>query len=251
MKPWMRVCAAALLWVGLSGGPATALTFERVPDLDEMAADATLAFRGVVERIEFAQAAARRDQFVPFTIITFDVIEPYAGCRKGERVSIMKMGGPTAQRPSVHLVIPGLADFNVGEEMVVLSNDGEQPFFGTYFGDYGVLRVARDETDRRRVLDEKWRPVSRVGEDLATDGERRCVPQRTDPARCRLTSPAATSAALSVEELDATLHRVAGTNRSGKPAQTISGDRARFEAALGAFARQDIDELQRVLRKED
>jgi hypothetical protein len=56
---------------------------------------------------------------------------------------------------------------------------------------------------------------------------------------------------LSVEEVDATLHRVAGKNRSGRPAQTISGDRARFAAALGAFARQDIGELQRVLRKED
>jgi hypothetical protein len=251
MKPWIGVCAAALLWAGLSGGPATALTFERVPDLDEMAADATLAFRGVVERVEFAQAAAGKNQFVPYTIITFDVIEPYAGCRRGERLSIMQMGGPTAQRPNVHLVIPGLTDFNVGEEMVVLSNDGEQPFFGTYFGDYGVLRVARDERDRRRVLDEKWHPVSRVSTGFATDGERRCAPQRSDPARCLLTGPAATDAALSVEELDATLHRVAGRNRSGRPAQTISDDRARFAAALGAFARQDIGELQRVLRKED
>jgi hypothetical protein len=251
MKPWIRVCAAAFLWAGLSGGPATALTFERVPGLDQIAADATLAFRGVVERIEFAQAAAGREQLVPFTIITFDVIEPYAGCRRGERLSIMQMGGPTAQRPTVHLVIPGLTDFNVGEEMVVLSNDGEQPFFGTYYGDYGVLRVARDETDRRRVLDEKWRPVSRVGQGFATDGERRCVPLRTDPARCRLTGPATAAAALSVEELDATLHRVAGKSGSGRPAQTISSDRARFEAALGAFARQDIGELQRVLRKED
>jgi hypothetical protein len=237
--------------VGVVAGQAAALTFERVPPLEEIAARATLAFRGTVHSVEFAQAAASKDAQIPFTIVTFDVLEPYAGCARGQRLQILQMGGPTAKRPSVHLVIPGAPDFNAGEEVVVFSNDRQQPLFGAYYGDRGVLRVARDESGVRRVLSEKWRPLVRKEGALTVDGDRRCRPDRVARDRCAMSGPAGSEVLLDVPSLDALIQRVAAQEVPGKPAQVVSHDRSRFELVLGAFARQDVDEMQRVLRRED
>jgi hypothetical protein len=251
IKRCANLGAAALVVLGLHAGPAQALTYDRVPPLEEIASRATLAFRGVVRAVEFAQASAGNGALVPYTITTFVVREPYAGCRRGEQLQIMQMGGPTADRPTVHLIIPGAPDYSVGEEVVVFSNDGEQPFFGAYFGDHGVLRVARDQAGVRRILDEKWRPLMRTDEGLTVDGAQRCQVDRGRRERCSLTAGSTESALLGVAELDAMLHGAAAKNLSGKRAQLVSNDRARFEAALGAFARQDVAEMQRVLRREN
>lgn len=249
IKRALPATAPILLYLGLTAAPAEALTFSQdVPDLKGIATGATLAFRGRVFRTEVGQAKGYESS-MPYTAITLVVDEPYLGCERGQELVLRQMGGPLVDRPSLHYLVPGLASFSPGDEVVVFANDREQPFFGTYFGDYGVLRVAKDQSGLRRVLDEKWRPLVRHKEGLRVDGTRRCQVTRGAPERCRLDRVVEKERALGVAELDQLIHGWMSNIKSNGRPQVIAHDRARFEAALSAYVRQDMETMQRTLRE--
>lgn len=249
IKRALPATAPILLCWSLTATPADALTFNQdVPDLKGIATGATLAFRGRVFRTDAGQAKGYETS-MPYTTITLVVDEPYRGCERGQEIVLRQMGGPLFDRPSLHYLVPGLASFSPGDEVVVFANDREQPFFGTYFGDYGVLRVAKDQSGLRRVLDEKWRPVVRQKAGLQVDSTRRCQATRGAPERCRLDRIVEKERALGVAELDQLIHEWTGNTKTARRPQVIAHDRARFEAALSAYVRQDMEAMQRTLRE--
>lgn len=247
-RRWGGPLTVAAALGAVASTDAQALTFsDEVPHLPHLAAGATLAFRGRVEKVDvgYVEGAERP---LPYTAISLVVDEPYLGCTKGEVVVLRQMGGPLKDQPKVHWIIPGLAHFSPGEEVVVFANDRRHPFFGTYFGDYGVLRIATDQRGVRRVLNERWRPLWRTTSNLEIDPDQHCLPLRSEPNRCRLERAPRKGQDLSPEALDAL---VRGWVRGVAPRrpQVLANEQDRFETALGAFVRQDIKLMQRTLHE--
>ena len=159
----------------------------------------------------------------------------------------MQLGGP-AQRPTVHLVIPGLTDFNVGEKCGALERR-RAALLRTY---YGTTASCEWHVKRGRAAAARREMAAGITGSQGFSRRRRAAlrPAAHGPVALAAYWSRAAAVALIVEELDAKLHRVAA--RTGRrPAHTISRI-GRVSNGAGAFAaRQDIGELQRMLRKED
>ena len=75
--------AGALLSVAAYAGAAAALTFTEVPSIETIAANAPLAFRGVVVGIEYADAQLDTAHSYPYTLTHLRALACYRGCAAG------------------------------------------------------------------------------------------------------------------------------------------------------------------------
>lgn len=235
---------AALLPAGLAT-PAAALIFRDVPALQEIAAQAPLAFRGVVLDVSYGDAALDETTSTPYTLTRFEVVQAYRGTRAGETVTIARIGGPRNGDMRRYLLIPGLASFAAGEEVVVFADDVAQPFFGTLFGDIGALRVARVAGGEDRiVLSYHFRPLVATPAGFGVAPDRRCEPVIGERNVCALTAdriesgdegqaggPAA-APAMTAGAFDQAIAAIVAAHPQARPAQTVSGDPVAFTEAL-------------------
>lgn len=234
---------AALLPATIAA-PASALVFREVPALDEIAAQAALAFRGIVLDVSYADAPLEDGTYTPYTLTRFRVLQPYRGTTAGETVTIARIGGPRNGDMRRYLIIPGLASLAPGEEVVVFADDATHPFFGSLYGDFGVLRVARVEgTDERIVTSYHFRPVITTAAGLGLASDLACMPAASRRNVCELATlnpesgdePAiagASAAPLGASAFDAAIAELVAAHPRSGPAQTVSGDAAAFAEAL-------------------
>ena len=233
---------------------AAALSFEEVPPIETIAAEASLAFRGVVLGIEHADAKLDETHSYPYTITRLRALACYRGCEPGQEIAIARLGGPRNGDMHHYIVIPGVASFTPGEEVVILANDEAQPFFGSSFGDHGVLRVARADGGERVVLSYASEFLREEGGRLRADGMRRCEAIAGRPQDCASvvrasrddgddddsarTARSAPDAVLTPQALDAHLGAIARAHPLEQAPQTVSGDADAFERALAAAFRR-------------
>jgi len=239
---------AALLCAAVFANTASALSFAEVPPIETIAAQASLAFRGVVVGIDHADAQLDTTHRYPYTLTHLRALACYRGCTAGQIITVARVGGPRGGDMHHYLIIPGVASFSPGEEVVILSNDVTHPFFGSSFGDYGVLRVARQDGRERVVLSYHGELLRDRGGALRPDGASRCEPLADQPANCVSTSDATdesadeddsgqlrqvrTGAAVTPEALDARMRDIASRHPLAQAAQSVSGDGRNFEQAL-------------------
>jgi hypothetical protein len=249
------VRAGALIAAATYAAGAAALTFEEVPPLETIAARASLAFRGVVLGIGHADATLDEGHSYPYTITRLRALACYRGCEPGQEIEIARLGGPRNGDMRHYLVIPGIASFAAGEEVVILANDQVHAFFGSSFGDRGVLRVAHADGGERVVLSYAGEFLREDGGRLRADGTRRCEAIAGRPQDCasvvraarddgddddsaRPAGRAAPDAVLTPAALDARLHEIARAHPIEQAPQVVSGDAGAFERALAeAFRR--------------
>lgn len=240
----LAACAVAML--GAPCGSAQALMFRHVPALEKIAADAPLAFRGRVEAIEYRTAKTGNGKY-PYVVTTFRVLAGYRGASPGDEIRIARLGGPIDGDMRRYLIVPGVPGFTPGDEVVVFQNDAEHPFFGAAYGDRGVLRIARTPDGQRRVLNFHGQPLTRDGELFGIDRTTVCAVRQSSRDVCDLRATtadasfdedAATKATEPVTpaKFDDAMRRIVSDYPLAAPAQTVSGDAARFEAALADLA---------------
>jgi hypothetical protein len=228
--------------------PASALIFREVPALDEIAAQAPLAFRGIVLDVRYGDAQLDDGTSTPYTLTRFEVLQPYRGAEAGETVTIARIGGPRHGDMRRYLLIPGLASFAPGEEVVVFADDVTHPFFGTLFGDFGALRVARVAgADERIVTSYHFRPVVTTAAGLGLAPDRVCRPVAGERNACSLATDhtesgderavaGAHAAPLTASAFDEAIAAIVAAHPQSRPAQTVSADPAAFAEALRQFA---------------
>jgi hypothetical protein len=246
--------AGALIAAAGYAGSAGALTFSEVPPVETIAAKASMAFRGVVLGIEHADAQLDETHSYPYTITRLRALACYRGCEPGQEIEIARLGGPRGGDMRHYIVIPGVASFTPGEEVVILANDAAQPFFGSFYGDRGVLRVARADGGERVVLSYTGEFLRADAGRLRSDGTRRCEAIAGRPQDCASVVRAsrddgddddsaragrsAPDAVLTPEALDALLGAIARAHPLEQAPQGVSGDAHTFERALAeAFRR--------------
>lgn len=250
-----------LFFAIVCAGQAFALTFESQPSFDEIVITAPLAFRGKVLRIAYGYAKGSDTTSIPYTNITLQVGQSFAGSEIGQEVTLRQMGGPIKGKPNQVLLIPGLVEFQTGEEVYVFADDRKQPFFATLYGDLSVYRVAKDETGVERVLTSLWQQVYFNGQRLRTLTSQYCRPQASSRGRCTLKierlrdqeDPQDTPKAvegfkdLSPTVFDARIRALRSTSQGqALPGQTLSKDRAAFESALVALRTRGLQSRRRV-----
>lgn len=243
MDAMRRACCA--LAVAGAAAPAMAMTFDSVQTFDQMVAGATLVVRGQVMGLVDMQAAVPQSTPVPYTAITLRVSQSFAGSAPGAVITLRQLGGRIAGQPNRMMLFPGLAEFEVGDEVYVIADDRRQPFFATLYGDAGLYRVATDAAGVQRVLGHAWQVLRTGGNPWRHGAQRSCKPRLDDRRRCNLASvPVADRSATSdvaprpLTEADVTpavFEARLQSLRQGKPAlpgQTVSGNAAQFEIAL-------------------
>lgn len=224
---------------------AQAMTFDSTQGFDDMVAGATLVVRGQVLALTDMQAHVSGSIPVPYTAITLKVSQNFAGSSAGATITLRQIGGRIAGQPNRLMVFPGLADFQVGDEVYVIADDRRQPFFATLYGDQGLYRVATDPLGQQRVLSEGWQVMTTGGLPWRSADQRFCNPVPTDRRRCTLVTEAAFDTSSdsakpppSTDLTPATFEARLRSLRTGKPVlpgQTVSGNAAQFEAALAAL----------------
>jgi len=268
VKRTSLLAAFAGVMACLAAAPAYAVSYTQFPRVEEIAAKAPLAFRGVVESVTSHAVPVPNARSMPYTATTFRVVTAFRGTSPGARVTLRHLGGPFPELPNRVMVVPGLARFSEGDEAFVFSNDRQHPFFGTSFGDLGVMRVARADGGARVVLTEDWRFLLSTPVGFRQDGAA-CVPSSGERTTCTPTatrdsadqesdaegasgaSGRAGGSRVTVESFEVAVRSAVARQGAipGRP-QTISASAAVFEAALGAFARGDQAEVDRIFRAE-
>jgi len=239
--------ASALLSVAAYAGGAAALTFTEVPSIETIAANAPLAFRGVVVGIEYADAQLDTAHSYPYTLTHLRALACYRGCAAGQQITIARLGGPRNGDMHHYIMIPGIASFEQGEEVAIFANDLSHPFFGSSYGDYGVLRIARADGAARVVMNNAGEVLRDDASRLRADASSRCETIAGQPQDCVSTArvvdefaddddsgreAAAAPTALSPEALDARMRDIVRAHPLAQTAQTVSGSASSFERAL-------------------
>lgn len=242
---WTAALAVAVTAAAGFAGSANALVFSEVPTLETIASRAPLAFRGVVETVEHANAKTAHGSY-PYTVTTFRVLKSYRGTSAGAEIAIARLGGPVDGDMRRYLVIPGVPGFSPGDEVVVFQDDGEHPFFGASYGDHGVLRVAHVGGERA-MLNFHGQPLVKGRGRFRADGSITCKLLEHDRGACTVEQHATDESAdedevseptvqVTPADFDRTIDLIVAANPLSKPALTVSGDPAAFEAALSDLA---------------
>lgn len=226
---------------------AAALSFDHQPPLNRIVAEATTAFRGTVEAIDYGAATVSEGQSIPYETIRMRVGEDFGGAGAAQ-ITLRQLGGRLPGEQTKFLVIPGLAELAPGDTVYVFNNDQVQPFFATLYGDASLFRIATDDTGSLRVLNAFWQPLLAGGGALWPEPGLRCLPVAEDRSRCVRTE-------IHVHDVSDEADVAPRNGRPVTPAmfdrfvrrwrdpdapqgQTVSADDAAFAAALAAFGRQ-------------
>jgi hypothetical protein len=248
------VLAGALLCAATYASGAAALTFTDVPPIETIAAKSSLAFRGVVIGVEYADAQLDTAHSYPYTLTHLRALACYRGCETGQEITIARLGGPRNRDMHHYLMIPGIPSFENGEEVAIFANDLNHPFFGSSYGDYGVLRIARADGGARVVLNNTDEVLRDHAGTLRADASIRCESIASQPQDCVSTAHAvdesaddddsgrphgvAADPALSPEALDARMRDIVRAHPLAQAPQSVSGNAQSFERALAdAFRR--------------
>jgi hypothetical protein len=231
-----------------TSGSSDGLTFNEIPEVSEVAAMASLAFRGRIVDLDYQHVRVSDEQTIPYSRITLEVSKGFGGTQ-GPKVTLRQIGGQLRDHPTRFLIIHGLADLAVGEHIYVLANDRLQPFFATLYGDYSLYRIVEDESGRRRVLNAHWQLLETDGERILAVRGRYCEVTKEDRGRCRTrtredgdTSDLHDVAVrkgrpLDPETFDSLIERwrTGGPRRVGDRGQTVSASDETFAAAVRDF----------------
>lgn len=167
----------------VASSESRALTFDHQPPLHRMIAEASVAFIGTVETIDYGAAVVSERQSIPYENITFRVIEDLGGAGSGQ-ITLRQMGGRLPGEETKYLVIPGLAEFVNGERIYIFHNSAVQPFFATLYGDASLFRVATDDTGAPTVMNAFWQPLLAGNGRVWPEPGMRCLPLEDDRSRC-------------------------------------------------------------------
>jgi len=242
--------AAALLMVP---SLAQALTFTRVPGLDELSATAPLIVRGRVVAIEHDMIRPDDKHSEPVTAIHIQVLSGLKGARAGDVITVRQIGGPVTPDGRRWLHIGGIPRYAVGQEVLAFVDDRTHPFFGTAYADAGLFRIAADGDGRRLMLNARWQVLVDGPTGPAVDGTT-CRATAMDPSRCTRSravdaehdagGPQPPShAPVSVEAFEARILAHRGSTQAG-PAQTVSASAQLFSQAVAALLRHDTETIR-------
>jgi hypothetical protein len=246
-RGWVRVALACAMMLAACGS-SDGLTFNEIPEVSEVAAMASLAFRGKIVDLDYRHVQVSEEQTIPYSRITLQVAKGFGGIQ-GSKVTLREIGGQLRDHPTRYLIIPGLADLTVGERIYVLANDRLQPFFATLYGDYSLYRIAEDESGRHHVLNAHWQLLETDGERIWAVRGRYCEVTKEDRGRCRTRTREGgdisdlhdvvvrTGRPLDPETFDALIEqwRKEGARRVGEQGQTVSANDETFAAAVRDF----------------
>jgi len=244
MKIFLMIMST--FFVIICSGSVTALTFDVLPTIDKAAAEASLAFRGRVEKLSYSTTQVSAVQSIPYTNIHMAVDEVFGGVDK-PTMTLRQIGGKLPNNSSRYLVIPGLIDLAPSEEVYVLANDRMQPFFATLYGDYTLFRIARDENMQTLVLNAHWQPLHTNGKKIWPLQGIYCVPDSADRSLCRHITRDVGDVSethdveprsgnpLTVKNFDQFIRRWRANTDVNQIGQTVSAQEASFAAALSDF----------------
>lgn len=137
--------------------------------------------------------------------------------------------------------------------MVIFVNDVEHPFFGSSYGDHGVLRVVRADGGERVVLSYAGEFLHDHAGTLHADGASRCESIAGQPQDCVSVARAADQSgdddaarsrsprpdpALTPAALDQRMREIVREHPLAQTAQGVSGNRQAFERALAELFRR-------------
>ena len=244
-----RCSVKCLLFAGnllamIFAGNAQALSFAEVPPLETIASQSSLAFRGVVVGVDHADAQINPEQSTPYTITRVRAEVCYRGCVPGQELTIGRLGGPRHGDFHRYVMIPGVPSFALGDEVVLFANDAKHPYFGTLYGDYGALRVARGDGGEPIVMNYSEHPLAIVNGKFRVDGAKRCKRSKSAPRDCSMVSikPAAEPSDAASSPLNAPIVtktafdrqivKSMGPQAAAQSAQIISVNKQSFERAL-------------------
>lgn len=241
----------------LAPGAAWALTFTRVPGLDELAATAPLIVRGRVVAIEHDLIRTDNTRPQPITAVHIEVLSGLKGAQAGQVIAVRQLGGPLTPDGRRWLQIAGVPRYAVGEEVLAFIDDRTHPFFGTAYGDVGLFRVASDADGRRLILNASWRVLVDGSAGPTADGTA-CRPTSLDRSRCTRSNAAAANGdigllpqslePLTVEAFEARIRANRGNQPAG-PAQTVSASSFVFAQAVAALLRRDAATIRQLTGK--
>ena len=249
------VVAALIL---MTPGAVGALTFTRVPGLDELSATAPLIVRGRVVAVEYDLIRANETRVQAVTAVHIEVLSGLKGAQAGQVITLRQLGGPLTPDRRRWWRVPGIPSYEVGEEVVAFIDDRAHPFFGTTYGDVGLFRIASDTDGRRLVLNAQWRVLANGLAGPRVDGTS-CRPNPFDRTRCArggadqadLDDNAPQSLVpLTVEALEARIRAHRGSPQAG-PVQTVSASSSVFAQAVMALMRQDGATIRQLTGKEN
>lgn len=187
MKRTHWICLALIAGLFATASTASALTFSRIGDVEEMATLSTLAFRGEVIDVRTSLVQTETRGAVPFTETLFRTTECLVGCRAGEVVTVRQKGGPIPDPNGgapIVLTIPGLAEYQVGAEHIVFSNDRVHPLYGALWGAEGSFRVVESDDGRRLVVNSHGRPLMETESGPRFSRSLRCEQYSADARAC-------------------------------------------------------------------
>jgi hypothetical protein len=241
----------------LAPGAAGALTFTRVPGLDELSATAPLIVRGRVVAIEYDLIRVGETGMQPITAVHIEVLSGLKGAQAGQVITLRQLGGPLTSDRRRWFMVPGIPNYEVGEEVVAFVDDRTHPFFGTAYGDAGLLRIASDADGRRLVMNAQWRVLGAGPAGPRADGTA-CRPNPFDRSRCARGSAdqpdvdsddsSPSLAPLTVEALEARIRAHRGSPQAG-PVQAVSGSSSVFAQAVMALLRHDAAAIRQLTGK--
>jgi len=251
-----------LLTIGVTGlvllapDAARALTFSRVPSLDELSATAPLIVRGRVVAIEHDVIRTDATHAQPITAVHIAVLSGLRGEQAGDQITLRHLGGPVTPDGRKWLYIGGMPRYALGEEVLAFVDDRTHPFFGTAYADAGLLRIASDANGRRLVMNARWQVLVAGAAGPTLDGTS-CRPATLDHARCTRTASVADAyedvggpaaqplAPVTVDAIEARILAHRGTVQAGA-AQTVTASAPVFAQAVAAMLRHDVTTIRQL-----
>ena len=239
---------ACALLLGFSES-TSALTFHELPEINKVTAMATLAFRGRILEVGYADARVSEKQTIPYSNIKMKVGEAFVGV-KSSTITLRQIGGRLPNHKTRFLIIPGLAELSVGEMVYIFANDRMQPFFATLYGDYSLYRIAQNENGRRLVLNAYWQPLQTDGKRIWSVPGSYCEPNTEDRSQCKTNQREVHDSSdnsdvvprqgrpITPQMFDELIQRWRSeTPQTDQPGQTVSMQEASFSAALRDFGK--------------
>lgn len=136
--------------------PCSALLWPDEKTLPDLAVEASLAFRGTVEKVTVHSVDIGTELPVLFSSIDVRVERGFIGAEDRDLITVRQIGGERSD--GYGFDIAGAPAFYAGEEIVLFSNDVDYPAFAGIRADQGTWRTAwwRGE---RLLLRADWVPV--------------------------------------------------------------------------------------------
>lgn len=214
-----------------------AMSWSRIGDIAEIAKTSAAGFQGTVIERSFREIDVNGNPF-PYTETTFQINDCFYGCPADNEIVIRQMGGDFLSRKDYAMLVPGLAQYEIGRDYFVFAGGAKDDLFGSRFGEHGSLPLVKLEQGGPSVVVDHAGAMLQLTEDRESVNKNglRCHALDADNVCTAVSGTTKESTAADGVSADdfARFVRSITTDKS-QPARAIS-DRHDFETALAAYA---------------